>query len=771
VTRTGARTAAVALAVAALFPGPARPDPLADAEQGVGHVEELLRSVEEGAKRPDESPTDRAAAKYSTGETQYLLGDWPHAALLLGDALDDPGFRQGPQSATATFYLGDALRQAGSCGAARPYLDAYLAGGEAAHRGEALAAALDCAVRTGRRDRIDPLLVEAGTYYQGQLPPELRYLSARAVFTRADLAPEERFQQADAAFAAVGPPYAQQAAYHQAVLRVERKDLAGAAERFAACAALPATDARQAEAHDLCTLGLARVRAEQGDLQGAIAAYDQIPIDSPVFDESLYEVAAVQGRAGQVEPALRAAETLVEVSPNSPLAGRARLLGGQLLLAQGKYEVASQLYGRVIEDYSRVRDDLDAVLTFHQDPVRYLADLLSQQKPTEVASALPASALRAALARPEMARASALMQTLDGEARDLEESRAMVDRISAVLARGDGIDASPRLRQGYAGVQAVENAVSVLQGSAASAAVEAGAGVLEPGAQAELARVHAERLVLETQLQALPRTAEAAKARQDRLRARIDELDRQVFQLGYAVEASRAEVAGAELWLQTHKDEIQGGREQRAAFQAELRKHREVVDAYEKELQGLRQEVAQARDAAVGVQGLGEEDALRAQHLELLAQERKLLDGARGKLSGAALARFDRALAVGDRLAGVGEQARALAGWITVEGRRRADALRVRLVAAQAAATEQTAQLAAVRGEARGAVGQVAFRSFGAVRQEIYGVVLRADVGLNDVAWTRKRDRMERIRKLSRQQADELKALDQKYRPALKEEE
>lgn len=770
-TRAGARAAAVALAVAALSPGAARPDPLVDAEQGLPRVEALLRFVDEGARRPDEDRSGRAQARFASGETQYLLGEWSRAALLLGEALDDAAFRAGPQAATATFYLGDALRKSGSCGAARPYLDVYLAGGEPAHRGEAIGAALDCAIRAGRKDQIGPLLDEANAYHQGQLPMELRYLFARAIFARTDLSPDERFRQADAAFAAVGPPFALQAAYHQAVLRVERKDLAGAAERFAACVALPAGDARQREAHELCVLGVARVRAELGDVAGAAAAYGQIPLDSPYLDESLFEVASLQGRAGQLDPALRAAETLIEVSPHSPLATRALLLQSQLLLAQGKYEAATELYGRVIEDFSRERDALDAVLTLHQDPIRYLADLLSERaKPFEVATPVPYRSLNAALARPEMARASSLVATLEAQERELESTRAMSARLAAVLSRGDGIDAFPALREGYAGVHAVETAVAILRGAAASAAVEAAAPALTPDAQAELARVHAERLVAEARLQALPRTVEAARARRERWRARADAIDRQLFGLGYAAEASRATIAGAEVWLSQHKDEIQGGRDQREALAAELRMHRDVVSGYEREVAALRHEVALARDAAAGEEALEEEGKLRAAHLELLARERRLLDGASGRLDGAARARHERAVAVGDRLAAVGEQARALAEWISAEGRRRAEGLRAQVAAEEASLARQAAALEALRGETRRAVGQLAYRSFAAVRQEIYALVLRADVGLNDVVWTRKRDRVDRIQKLSMQKAAELEALEAKYRPVLQEE-
>ncbi len=768
----GARAAAVALAVAALVPGPARPDPLVDAEQGVRRVEDLLGLVEEGARRPDEAPADRAAEKYSNGETQYLLGDWPHAALQLSEALDDPTFRAGPQGGTATFYLGDALRHAASCGASRPYLAAYLQGGEMAHRGEALSAAVDCAVRLDHQDEVGPLLAEADRYYQGQLPPELRYLAAKAIRARHDLSPEERFGRADAAFAAVGSPFAHQAIYIQAVMRVERHDTTGAAERFAACAALKAADARQREVQDLCKLGLARVRAETGDFPGAVAAYDQVPIDSPFFEEALYEAAATHGRAGQPEPALHAAETLMELAPDSPLASQSLLLQGQLLLQQGKYESANQVYGQVIQENAPVRDQLDSVLTLQEDPVRYLADLLSHGgKPSEVASVIPAPAMRAALERPEMARASGLMQDLDAGARDVEQNRNTSERIQALLSRGGGLDAFPRLREGYAGVQTVENAVAVLQGQAQSAAVEAAQAALEPDAQAELARVHAERLVMEGRLEVLPRTAEASRDRLDRWRARIDGLDRQAFALGYTVEGARAAIAGIEVWMAGHHGELQAERAQREAFAAELRTHREVVEQYEAELKKLRQEIALTRDAAAGSEMLDEEARLRGEYVSLLAQERTLLDGARGRLSGPAQGRLERAWAVADRLGQVSARARALADWIAGETRRRGEGVRAQLAAEQAAQVQEAAALSEVQSEARGAVGQLAYRSFGEVRGEFYRRVLRADVGLNDVAWTRKKDRVDRIQKLSVQEAEELKALDKRYQPALKEEE
>ena len=767
-----ASACAAALAVAALTPAPARADSLADAERGVSAVEELLRSVEERAARPEETEAERAGRKFSGGETQYLLGDWNSAALLMAEALDDPGFAQGPSAQTALFYLGDALRKGGLCGPARPSLEAYLAGGEPAHRGEGITSALDCAVSEGRLEAVPALLAAAEAYFQGKPPPELRYLAAKAAFARTDLAPEARLAGAEAAFAAVPDPYLHQAAYFLATLRVERGDLAGAAERFVACGELPARDARQREVQDLCALGLGRVRVEGNDLTGALAAYGKVPMESPHLEEALFETAAVSERAGLREPALRTAETLVVLSPGSALATQAQLLQGRILLRQGKYDAAGGVYGKVIDDLSSVRDDLDAVLTLHEDPVRYLADLLGRHgKAFEVASVIPPAAVREAMGRRDVAASMVVLRGLEGGEKDLGEGAAIAARLTALLGKGNGLDAFPVLRQSYGGAQAVENGAAVLQGLAATALVDAVRDDLPAEVRAELERVHAERVILEDRLDALPRTAEAAAARLDRARAAIDQLDRQAFQLGYQVEASRAAIAGTEVWLESHKNDLTGDRTQRAEFVAELRKHREMVDASEAELRELRREIALARDAVGGAAALDEEARLRDEYLGLLARERQLIDGARGRLGHAAATRLERVAAVSDRLAGVAAQARTFEDQLAAEASRRAGGVRARLAAQQSALEAQTALLATVEDEARATAGRVAYAAFGDVRSHFYDEVLQADVGLNDVVWVRKKDRVERIQKLSIQKAEELKTLEERFRPLLKEEE
>lgn len=104
------------VAVAALLaPWPAAAGRLDDAEKEAASIEDRLLFVERTYARPDESLAVRAARKFSEGETQFLLGDWDHAAVLLLDAVEQPSFRAGPDYPLALAYLGDSFRMQGAC--------------------------------------------------------------------------------------------------------------------------------------------------------------------------------------------------------------------------------------------------------------------------------------------------------------------------------------------------------------------------------------------------------------------------------------------------------------------------------------------------------------------------------------------------------------------------------------------------------------------------------------------------------------------------------
>ncbi|HZH76137.1 MAG TPA: hypothetical protein VEY88_08890, partial [Archangium sp.] len=127
----------------------------------------------------------------------------------------------------------------------------------------------------------------------------------------------------------------------------------------------------------------------------------------------------------------------------------------------------------------------------------------------------------------------------------------------------------------------------------------------------------------------------------------------------------------------------------------------------------------------------------------------------------------------------------------THEARQRAEALRTRVGTARQELRTQVEQrgkdirgkvlaeqqllqgygeeVTSVTGGARDRVGLIAFESIQKVRRQFYDLVLKADVGLVDVAFTRKQDKTTEIQKLSSQKDDELQSLETEFKEVLED--
>jgi tetratricopeptide (TPR) repeat protein len=782
------RTALAAVALAAATTGP-----WTRAATGTGDItrqtellEAQLQQIEALGPVEEEDPAARRTRRFAQAEIQFALRDWIHTGILLSELLDDPEFRRSRDYPRAVFMSAESLREQGACVPARARYGELLGLPAPALHAQAIAGAIQCAVREQRPEAVGPLVDRAEQVFAGNPPPELRYLAAKSLYQRTDLAPADRQARAAAALARVPPPYQLQARYMEGVLRVEAGDLDGARAIFEGCSAGEGASPRaevtadapspqggaggaqgSAEVAELCTLAVARLHADAGRPAAALDWYARVPRESPRFTEALYEIAWNYVKAKRYDEALRTAELITDLAPETQLAPEATILQGHLLLKLDRHEEAVAKYEEVISTYAPVRDEIDAILSMHEDPVRYFNELIGRQgKSFDVASVLPPAAVRWASGREEVATALDIVQALDASRRDAREAGQLAERVELALGRGDGIDAFPNLQRGYTAVEAVENGAALLEGQAAATAAAA-MDALQPSERDELARTRARAAELETRLARLPRSPEEADVRVRRLRERLQEVDRQAFQLTQAVDGLNAAIAGSENWLQRYRAEITGRDDDRQKLSEELREHRKVSGTYAEAALALREEIAKARDGVVGSDVMREEAALRAEYLGVVAREREIMKAAR--LSPSEADAIARAEAHAQRLQALRARARAHGDRLRAEAVRRAVEVRRRIASERGVLDQQVTRLDGVQVDARDLVGRIAYQAFGQVRRQFYRLVLKADVGLVDVAWTRKRERVDKIRELSTQKAAELERLDRDYRALLRE--
>jgi tetratricopeptide (TPR) repeat protein len=762
----------LAALVAAIVPGP-RADAatwLDDAEREFRALEERLQGAEKDAAATEVASITTIARRLAAAEEQYALGDWLHASILLSGVVGERDAIQAEFYPRALFLMADALRNQGACKAAADLYSEVLAMTASPDRGAAAAGALDCALKLGRYMEFDSLAREALRSASGAPSPEVLYLAAKGAFFRRDIKDADRIRQAIEAFSRVPPPYHVAARYFEGVLELQAKRPDEAFERFQECAGLPTVSPAQAEIREYCILATGRLHAEAGRYAEALERYRQLPVDSRHFDEAEYESAWALVKAGKLDQALRVAEVIADLAPDSVTAPQATILQGHLHLRLGRYTKALDAYNRVINTYAPVRDEIDAILTMHEDPARYFEQLVSHQgKAFDVSALLPPLALRWSSRTGGVAGAIGLAAGIHDGRNGIQEAEGIAERIEAALARGGSVDAFPSLRRAWTASDAVETASVWLELSLTDRVIATLEPIMPADSRAGVAAARERRVGLLKPLQSLPRTLEEADERQARLRERMAGVERDASRFDYMVAGCTAAIDATELWVERYRAQIGGDAEARAEFADELRRHRAVVASYLNEVKELRQAIGEARDKISGVALATGEAAVRERVLVALAEERKALDVPRSGIAQGRLQEVERGEALVYRLVKLRDRAQAVKGAAARAAEARAGALRARIGAERRELGAHSGAIDTLVQEAKTFVGELAFRSFRDVREQFYQLVLKADVGIVDVAWSRKRERLDKIQQLSQQKATELQQLDRDFKTLLRE--
>ncbi|MCP3104173.1 tetratricopeptide repeat protein [Myxococcus sp. K15C18031901] len=772
-----------------LVPPPPTPQQLAQelatVEAQLGTAEASLADVERThSQRPEQDDAEARARRYSDAEIQYLLGNWGAASVLLYDLVSDPPFQKHPRYADALYFLADALFQQRNYIGARLYLRELLALPTTPRHKDALSRYLVIAGKLNQFDGIAPYLEQARVLSGGQLPPEVQYTWAKWLFRRTDLAPSERIAHARAAFTPLAQqpdgPYRLQAAYHLGVLSMQAGELPLALFQFQQLVtpqspsdggASVATAAQVVEArriHELALMSLGRLSYETGRYDEALDWYGRVPQDSESFPESLYEIAWTQVRKGNHQEAKNAIDILLMVSPDSQLAPQARLLQGNLLQRLKKYDEAIATYDEVIGTFRPEREKVDALLRAKPEASAYFDRLLSRADDIpDVRTLLPPLARKYAASRREVVDAVKMVADIDSGREGTTEARELADRILRALdARG--LETFPELQEGLTHADAVETAL--IRADEERLRVEALTldTSLTQGEKDSVQHLRREREALRTRFLSLPTTTRALQERLDRMQARVDAVDREAFRLGTEIQGLQAIAASVRKWVDDTRLLRHTPPDEEQEYLVQLQAEVQTLSDLKVELDRTRARLADERHSAANT--LAGEQAIRGRYAQALAAEHAVLAEAerRGASDTSGLvARAHAAQEKSDALKTRVVQAReALRARVETRGR----LIREKVRAEQKLLERYDLDVRTASTDARLLVGRIAQDSVRSVRNQFYDLVLKADVGVVDVAFTEKQDKTQAIQNVAAQKADALRALDADFRDVLSED-
>ncbi|MBI3179909.1 MAG: hypothetical protein HYZ27_09630, partial [Deltaproteobacteria bacterium] len=415
----------------------------------------------------------------------------------------------------------------------------------------------------------------------------------------------------------------------------------------------------------------------------------------------------------------------------------------------------------VVALYRPVRDELNLMAGREVNPRAYFDEISGQAAGGGV---LPPLARRWATGQGRLRQAMGVSENLDEGEHMLDDADKIAAKLLSVLDAEGSAALFPALRDAQASAQEITGSLVSLSARLLTLERQLVAARLGETERAELDQVLARRMELEPKVRALPAQHKAKTALLSEREARLAALDKENFRLRYNIQNVRAQLNALTVWVgsqrQTLSDEAQREYAERIA-------HEEKVAA---ELETLQRSLADDMGREKTLAGLGggpgaAELELRAQYTATLDREREILAAAQGEEATRQAIEAQRAV-IARFYAELGSFTKRLDELV----RQKSVDLKAEVLREVGVLESHRQKVTGVRDEAKVVVGEIAQASFADVERKFQDIVLRADVGIVDVAWALKEAKTHEISRRVNEQSRELKLLDDEFAEVLAEE-
>ena len=501
----------------------------------------------------------------------------------------------------------------------------------------------------------------------------------------------------------------------------------------------------------LTHLALGRLHYETDQLDQAVEAYQAVPRTSPYFDTALYEIAWVYIRLGDSTRAERALEVLAVAAPDSHYIPDGKVLRGNLLLRNGRFDDANDVFREVRNQFGPVLRDLDEIRDANPDLQAYFRQLVRENMEAfDVSNFLPETARNWVNLEGDFERAVNALRDLAQARQLIRETDDLVVRLNAALGAPNRVSVFTDLREQREKTTALRNRlVSVRRQLVRWEERNV------RGSGAELDQVRSQRRQIERQLGGMPTNSDDFVVRDDELLGRYRALNRQLAEMEVELLGIDARIVALKRFLDTAGAEM----ENTEAIRTEIAQQEAAVVAYREQIADLERLIEVGRiQVGVGDTRYERDDRLRSEYQALVDRERQLSGAANSE----AEPLFRRAASIESAINTYDARVDAVVEERVAEMRRVIDEESAKLVGYRN-------EVAGLEGEAEEVIGAVTADTFTEVRDRFYDLVLRADVGRIDVSWARREEHRMRVDMLTRERSRDLQALDDEFRDIMDE--
>src|SRR5260370_2016823 len=310
-----------------------------------------------------------------------------------------------------------------------------------------------------------------------------------------------------------------------------------------------------------------------------------------------------------------------------------------------------------------------------------------------------------------------------------------------------GLEVRPTFQEGFARVGAVGDALVLANRALLTVETSLAKDALSLDQHRQLSQLAEQGAGVEKQLLALPASEKDVEVRRQQVLDRLEADDKEAFKLDYEIQSMQAALAAVQKWVRDTKPQRSDGRPDAAEFLELVKAEESEIAALRKQLQQLRQSLADSKGLADAAVSGGSE--IRNGYRRLMQKEQALLTEAELRLSGEAAALVERAHQIRSQTneleQRVAEARRVMREQVASRGKE----IRDKVAHEQSLVNVYQTEVGAASANAQNLVGRIAINSFRKGRRQFYELVHKADIGLIDVTFGRKQGKTQEIQKLA----------------------
>ncbi|HJZ83997.1 MAG TPA: tetratricopeptide repeat protein [Polyangia bacterium] len=776
----------------ALAASPAVADEVDDLGKKVFEVESQARELNASFRPPKAAGPEVAERRLVDAQLLYQLKNYDEAAILLLDVVER--FPTSPAFPEAQFLLADCLYQKHDFLSARRYFTQVVERGPGSPGGvqvqqrryqEALNRLIELSLRTEDFGPVETYLAKLAELPPSSLLPSVPYVKGKYYYFRG------RREEAQAAFETIpaGSPYSFQARYFLATLRVKAGDNAAAIPILENLLTMPAKTDEEKRVQELAHMALGRLHYDRSEFAQAIDEYQKVPRTSPLFSDMLYEVAwTFIKNAGQVaiqlkddqgkakteqqkefQKAFRALDLLMLANPDSPQAPEVRVLIGNLQVRLGQLGQALDIFEKTRDEFEPVKKQLEQVLAQHGDTQAYFNELIGKNlERFDIAVYLPQAAVKWVRAEPEVERVVQVVGDISDMRKAVKDSENLIGRLERAVNSPARVNIFPELAAARERSLTLSNVLLDARQRLAKKRRELAAPVLAPDEQRQLDQLGGERMGLEQKLAQLPTKAEGYRERAQKSRMYLEQLDQQGSELNVMIQSMNAELVAAEKY---YKDTRASQRMPAAEFQKLVDENRASIETLHQMHDQLRNDIQAAKETTgIGDELVQEEEQAKKQLKDVLGRERALIDKAETRMSPDARTKVSQISSILEHAGQIDATLQAFDAKIDQLVEERLVDIKAAIADEKGHMGDYKTKVESYAGESADVGGGITYASFHNVAKRFYDIVVHADVGMIDVAWANKQAKTDSAARIKRQEAAELKLLDDEFKEVMQEE-